>query len=232
MKIAKSYRYNPNRMDAWIDAFATRVNGEIAPPNYGSPNYGCFGEDLHVLDTGAVLEAGPEGNAFWSSLEAWSETVGVPFTEVFDEMPVPSFDWQEWAAGSWVCGERGDFLAHVRSALADPEHGEAFDVVFSDDIDQHQGEHAQTGIRIVELVTITTQTSDYEQDLSTLTGADLVNLWQRLEEIHAARVDLESLDLDPRKQAHAILDDASVDFAELAETIRGAIAKVSDGGVS
>ena len=75
-------------------------------------------------------------------------------------------------------------------------------------IDQHQGDHP-TGMRMMRLVTVTTSSSELDDDA--------------VADLHRAEVELASLDAGPRARARDAIADAQSD-EEAAAAIRRAIA--------
>jgi len=88
-------------------------------------------------------------------------------------------------------------------------------------IEQHQGTHPATGLRYLELVTVTTDPADCE-------GYEDNPDEEWLADLHAARVALASLDLGVRERATEWLADHSVDLADEADWIRRAIEVVRE----
>lgn len=84
-------------------------------------------------------------------------------------------------------------------------------------IDQHQGTHPGTGLRITQLVEVETE---YDLDASDPEE----HAW--VDEVHAARVALESLDSEARARAQRWLDEHSFDF-DVGVAYRRAIAAVT-----
>jgi len=92
-------------------------------------------------------------------------------------------------------------------------------------IDQHRGDH-HTGMRMMELVEIRTQFSDYCQDKRWERMSEHDRDWwaELLADLHAARVELASLDADLRHAAEEYLGQiAGDDLSDHAATIRRAI---------
>ena len=83
-------------------------------------------------------------------------------------------------------------------------------------IEQHVGEHPTTGLRMTRLHEVIT-------DVDGATESDAAEV----DDLHAAEVELASLDAGPRAKATAWLEEHDVDMADEANWIRRAIAAVN-----
>lgn len=92
-------------------------------------------------------------------------------------------------------------------------------------IDQHKGTHNPTGMRITEYKDVTTAFSDFSQERWESLSVDDQAWWsERLEAIHSAEVELESLDAEHRARVREwLLDNPANGVDDAASQIRQAI---------